>query len=69
MEDLEFEGLSEVSLKVAITVFHISSKFFSAYYPRLGDLLAWGGNKITKREIIECEATICWGLDYYLSTH
>ena len=35
LSGLEFEGLSDLSLKVAITIFHLAAKFYSVNAPKL----------------------------------
>lgn len=66
LTDLVFEGCSDVGLKVAITVFLIGSKYFDSKGPRVDYLLLWARNRISKDEVIECEAAICQGFDYEL---
>lgn len=52
---LTFEGSIEVSVKIAITVFHIGSKFFNSNHPRLQQLIHWSDSGLTVEAIVECE--------------
>jgi hypothetical protein len=54
LANLSFEGYSETSIKIAITVFHIGSKFFNSNRPRLCELIAWSHHLVSASDIIAC---------------
>ena len=66
---VSFEGMSDVALKVAVTIFHIGSKYLSCHRPRLSFLLSWAAGRITRDEVILCEAKILEGLGFELETY